>query len=404
VNVRVAVERVVAAMEAREDELVAAMLRRNVAEVPDLGIAGDEPEMLDTYRASATANLRAGLTMLSDGVARLLDGAVDPGGVLPSVDVPIDLVLEARASARARVPLEALLRTYRIGHAVTWEALIDEVARVVPESADRQTVLRLLSRFTFAYVDLVLPVVTSEYEAERGRQARRSDQRRLDQVLMILNGTVVDAGDLGYDLRAWHLGLIAWGDGAAAAVQQVAEELARPVLCVRTAEGTAWGWIGGRSRPRRDTWERIRGARLPDGVSVALGTGLRGISGFRRTHRQARDARQVGMALRNRVTRYSDVAVDALALRDPDAARAYVDEMLGALKSAKNSDVLRDTLEAYLGWGLNASSAAKSLGVNDRTVAYRLKVFEELSGLSLIAQRFEVEAAMRLDRVLSQLR
>src|SRR5215813_10938185 len=113
VNLRVALERVVAGVASREDELVESMIRRNAAEVPDLGLARDEP-VLGAVRASARANLRAGLAVLSGDA------------VLP-VELPVEAVQEAREWARARVPVEALLRTYRVGHAVVWGAFIEEV-------------------------------------------------------------------------------------------------------------------------------------------------------------------------------------------------------------------------------------------------------------------------------------
>jgi DNA-binding PucR family transcriptional regulator len=107
------------------------------------------------------------------------------------------------------------------------------------------------------------------------------------------------------------------------------------------------------------------------------------------------------MILGSRFTRYSEVAVEALALRDPDAVRQFVDHELGPLARARNADKLRQTLAAYLRCGFNASAAASAIGVNDRTVAYRLKVIEELIGRPLISRWFELEAAMRLERVLA---
>ena len=74
--------------------------------------------------------------------------------------------------------------------------------------------------------------------------------------------------------------------------------------------------------------------------------------------------------------------------------------MLGALNEARNSGILRKTLATYVQHGLNASAAAKSLGINDRTVAYRLKVVEDVTGHSFAGHRFEFEAALRLERIL----
>jgi hypothetical protein len=393
VNLRIALDLVVAAVASREDELVESMIRRNAAEVPDLGLARDEP-VLAAVRASARANLRAGLAVLSD------DAAPHGGAVLP-VELPVEAVQEARESARARVPLEALLRTYRVGHAVAWEAFIEEVERSVPDAQGRQAVLRLLNRYAFAYIEAVLPVVASEYQAECRRLARQLEQRRFDAVLAVLDGTAQDAAELNYHLRGWNLGLIAWGGHPETAIAAIGRRLERPALCVKVGDRTAWGWFGGRATFGPESWQRMRRTRIPGGTSIAIGEGGAGVEGFRRTHRQAREAQRIGMALRSRFTRYSDVAVEALALRDHDAACQFVEQVLGPLGHARNAGKLRQTLAAYLRCGFNASATASSIGINDRTVAYRLKIIEGLIGRPLTSAWFELEAALRLERVLA---
>src|SRR5215470_5990924 len=349
VNLRVALERVVAGVASREDELVESMIRRNAAEVPDLGLARDEP-VLGAVRASARANLRAGLAVLSD------DAAPHGDAVLP-VELPVEAVQEAREWARARVPVEALLRTYRVGHAVVWGAFIEEVERLVPDAQERQAVLRLLNRYSFAYIEAFLPLVAGEYQAECRRQSRYLDQRRFDAVLAVLEGTTQDAAELNYYLGGWNLGSIAWGGRPEAAVAAIGRGLKRPALCVKVGDGTAWGWFGGRARLGPESWQRVRHTRIPDDTSIALG--------------------------------------------DPDAARQFVEQALGPLGQARSAGKLRQTLAAYLRCGFNASATASSIGISDRTVAYRLKIIEGLIARPLVSAWFELEAALRLERVLA---
>src|SRR5262249_60558987 len=109
VNLRVALEGVVAGVASREDELVESMIRRNAAEVPDLGLARDEP-VLGAVRASARANLRAGLAVLSD------DAAPHGDAVLP-VELPVEAVPEGRGGGRAPGAGEGPLRPDRGGPA-----------------------------------------------------------------------------------------------------------------------------------------------------------------------------------------------------------------------------------------------------------------------------------------------
>jgi PucR C-terminal helix-turn-helix domain/GGDEF-like domain len=227
------------------------------------------------------------------------------------------------------------------------------------------------------------------------------EQRRFDAVLAVLNGTIEDAADLNYQMRGWNLGLVAWGANPEAAVVAIGRALERPALCVKVGGDTAWGWLGGRAKFGPESQQRLLCTRIPDGTSIAIGEGGTGVEGFRRTHRQARDAQRIGMALGHRLTRYSDVAVEALALRDPDGARQFVDQVLSPLKHARNANNLRQTLTAYLRCGFNASATASSIGVNDRTVAYRLKTIEKLIAQPLTSAWFELEAALRLERVLA---
>src|SRR5262249_61161067 len=112
VNLRVALERVVAGVASREDELVESMIRRNAAEVPDLGLARDEP-VLGAVRASARANLRAGLAVLSD------DAAPHGDAVLP-VELPVEAGQEARGGGGGRGPGGARRRTHLGGHGAWW--------------------------------------------------------------------------------------------------------------------------------------------------------------------------------------------------------------------------------------------------------------------------------------------
>jgi hypothetical protein len=158
----------------------------------------------------------------------LSDDAAPHGDAVLPVELPVEAVQEAREWARARVPVEALLRTYRVGHAVVLGAFIEEVERLVPDAQERQAVLRLLNRYSFAYIEAFLPLVAGEYRAESRRQSRYLDQRRFDAVLAVLEGTTQDAAELNYYLSGWNLGSVAWGGSPEAAVAAIGRGLKRP--------------------------------------------------------------------------------------------------------------------------------------------------------------------------------
>jgi hypothetical protein len=190
-------------LEEEIDELVETMLPRMRAEVPDFDV-GLRPELRDAERASIYGNFRAILGAL--------------GGDRTQPDAPAEAMEEARVTARAGVPLESLLHTYRVGHAVVWERALDIAEELAPDGRSRHAVLKIGSRWLFSYVDAVARHVTIEYTRERDRIMRSSIERRVQLVRDILDGAAIDAGELGYDLDAEHLALVVQGSGRRAAL------------------------------------------------------------------------------------------------------------------------------------------------------------------------------------------
>ena len=91
-------------------------------------------------------------------------------------------------------------------------------------------------------------------------------------------------------------------------------------------------------------------------------------------------------------------------LADERAARAFVAAELAPLDRSRDGAKLRETLTAYFASGFNASAAAAMLKVNDRTIAYRLNSIEEQLGCSVRVRQTELQAAIRLERVLEAAR
>src|SRR3954453_13716345 len=81
-------------------------------------------------------------------------------------DAPAEAREEARVTARSGVPLESLLHTYRVGHAVVWERALDVVEEISVDPRSRHAVLRIGSHWLFAYVDAIAGQVTKEYTRE----------------------------------------------------------------------------------------------------------------------------------------------------------------------------------------------------------------------------------------------
>jgi PucR C-terminal helix-turn-helix domain/GGDEF-like domain len=374
------------AVRARSGVLVEQMLARFVLEVPHAGVQ-DDPDVAAAMRESCHANLHASLAEL--GRTRRSPATGAPSGALE----------EARTTAQAGVPLDALLQTYRIGHAVAWEAIVVAISEMDRLTEPQRTDLLLrCSRYAFAYVDRVMPVVAAEHTQERDRLIRGRAQRRAQLVRDAIDGTPVDSGELGYDLSGQHRAAIGWGRDGEAALLQLATTLGTRPLVISAAGQTVWGWVGGR---HDDQVVRRASAALDltDG-GLALSNPATGPGGFSESHHQARRARRIGVATGAQVVHFADVSLECLMLVDETAARSFVAAELAPLDIGRDGSKLRDTLTAYFASGFNASAAAAALNVNDRTVAYRLNTIEERLGRPVRTRHAELHAAIRVERIL----
>jgi len=368
---------------ANGEALADAMVERIRAEVVEFGDF-DGPELWEAVRASCRANIDEGLADMGR------DGA------LPEA-IPPDARELALITARLDMPLAALLRAYRVAHALMWQSWFDAVEREPADPGVRRVALEHGSRYFFDYVDRLSTLVTDEYTAERDRFMRSREQRRTQLVRDVLDGADPDPGEamreLDYDLRLEHLAMVVSGPDPEAAVRELGRLLDAPHgLVVSLTGDSAWAWLG-----------RTRAFALPERLeapadsTVSLGDPSPGVEGFRRSHREARDAHRVAVRGDGGVTRYDSVALEALVAGNEPRARAFVARELRGLDGADaRSARLRQTLRAYFATGQNASAAAAMLGVHEHTVAYRLRTIEERLGRPVTARRAELETALRL--------
>ncbi|WCB93425.1 hypothetical protein DSM104299_02138 [Baekduia alba] len=370
-------------VEREQPRLQELMLERWHEQVPEY-FDPEDPDFLAVSRESIASNLKA----IADG---LVSGRAEPAHLPPGA------VDEALTAARDRVAWGLVDRTYRIGHAILWEELLAEIEDWPLQGRGRSDLLRVVSRYLFAYVDHVTGELAEIHQAERDRQLRGHELRQIAWVRDVLDGTPVtdEAGD--YDLRREHVCVVAWGEQAELAITELGRRLDATVLIVPGQGSALWGWVGGRpTLPER--WDTALASFAPAGdTSMSLGDPADGADGFRRTHRQATEAARVARLVAPAVVRYRDVALEALLLRDERAARAFVDERIGTLLvDDDRTRVLLETLVAYVDAGWVAASAAARLGVHERTIAYRLATIEKRLDHPLTQRRLEVGAALRI--------
>jgi len=382
VPLRIALEELGVALDARAPEIHDAVRMRLAREVPELR-ALDDPELVQACRHTIAANVHAGL-------AHLRADADEPE------DVPIDARHLARLWAQRGVPPQLLLRCHAVAQTAAWDAVVDAIEDADPPPALRGPLLRRASHIVFGYVNGAARHVLDAYEAER-TEAGSPELRRLRLIERVLAGEDDRGFGLGYDLTAQHLGFVAWGRGAAAFPERLRERTERRLLVVRPTDRTVWGWAGGRDELSPAEQRAFAQTPEQDQVAVAFGALGRGVAGFRATFEQARQAQRVAVSSGRCLVFFRDVALEALAGRDADSARSFVAAELGPLAGDDPKSVqLRETLRAYFVASGNAAACAAALGVHDQTVAYRLRRIEERLGHSVASRRPELEVALRL--------
>ena len=321
------------------------------------------------------AGLRAAVSSAVDYALAGIEYGEQKAPPLPDV-----LRSQARLAARSGVSLDTVLRRYLAGHALLESFLIEEVeAGELVSPGCLKRVLR--SQVTLA--DRVLAAVSEAYSQE-AESRRGGIDRRAEQVNRLLAGEMLEASELGYELKGHHLGLVAKGPRAEGAVEALASSLGRRCLSLEREDGSVWAWLGGRERiDAEDLAVLVQGSHRP-GLVFAVGEPNQGLGGGRLTHEQARAAFTIARRRAKGPVRYGEVALLASLLQDDLALvslrRLYLEPLEG---ERDGGETFRRTLAAYFDADRNLSSAAAALGVSRRTVANRLRVVEERIGRTL---------------------
>ena len=281
----------------------------------------------------------------------------------------------ARQRAAEGLPLEDLLRAYRLGGRLGWEALV-AVAEPEEQSALLPGVARLMQ-----YVDHVSDAVTEAYHDER-RHLFSDDERRVHELFEGLQHTApldpqtIDlAHQIGFPVEDRYVPFtIALVDGPAHGHAQLAAALRqRGVLALASGD-------------------RVNGLLGPDAdpATLAEGASLRAIGPS--TPRAELAPMLVDLRLLIDVARHAgregdlrleEFLPELLLARSPHLGAMLESRVYGPLESAaeKGGADLLTTLEAFLAAALDRRATADALHVHPNTLDYRLRRIEELTGL-----------------------
>ncbi|MCC3316056.1 PucR family transcriptional regulator [Nocardia africana] len=343
--------------------------------------------------------------------------ALRHGIAVERITAPTAALEYARRLAQHGVPVNALVRAYRLGQRGLTELVFAELHAIDMEPTTRIAVIEEITDVLFAYIDWISQQVVAVYEEERERWLENRNSVRAMRVREVLaQDTAVDVDDataaIRYPLRRHHVAMVLWYPDAdsdsddLARLQRFVRDLAGAVdvaaapLFAAADRTSGWVWLPYTSDPD-DPAARIRrfAATRPDAPHIAIGAVGVGVEGFRRSHRQAQRARAVAArsGAADKVVAATDPGLTAAALlgENPAAVRDWVGDVLGPLATDTASDArLRDTLRVFLRTGSSYKAAAQELGLHYNSVKYRVSRAVSRRGRPIADDRLDVEIAL----------
>ncbi len=394
---------IVARLSERLDEVSAAIQRRLASVIPELW---DDAGVMELLGASTESNVET------------VFHAVRYEIPIENIEPPTAALEYARRMAQRGLPMNALVRAYRLGHEIVLEFARDEIDGAGLDPRMSLAVFERVTAVTFRYVDWISQAVVVEYEHARDRWLENRNSERAMRVREVLVATEVDldaiTSAIRYPMRRIHLGVVLWlpeetapGDELAR-LERFLRELTESLqaqgspLFVAADRVSAWGWIPLSHAAAESVVADVRKfvADDDDPPFVALGSPLPGVEGFRRSHRQAKRARDLVIAAGAdpaSVIATDDPGFSAAALLSDDLAEArqWVHEVLGPLSSDTDNDArMRETLRVFLRGGASYKTAADQLHLHSNSIKYRVQRALERRGWPIGDDRLDVEIAL----------
>jgi hypothetical protein len=340
-------------------------------------MAAGDPQL----RASLRRNLEAGIR-----------------GLLP--DVPATHHAShaegARAVGRQRaaqgVPLEAVLRAYRLGGQVTWEALVAQSRQ--GDRHDDGLLLEVAGSLWRAN-DRGCSAAAEGYRAEERRRAGLDAAEHQRLVDALLDGR---GNDPAFVRTASELLGVPLEGRLAVVVAPPADDgpdpLADPApALLRRGIRSAWGTRSGAQvgvvalGPRRLA-ELLGWLGVLTTGPVGVSSVVEGAAAVAGAYRLAGTAARTLPAGLSRVVTIDDRLPEALLSNSPEIAERLVGQMLGRLELPDDErEVLLETLSAFLDADGSPTRAADLLYCHRNTVMHRLRRIESVTGRKLTDPR-----------------
>ena len=254
--------------------------------------------------------------LLRDTVSGNVDtffAAIRHGIPVTQVEPPTAALEYARRLAQREISADALVRAYRLGHRAALEAILSEIRTSNIEPRLSLNVFERMATTSFDYIDWIS--AAGHRHLPRGARALGREPKQPAYVAgsraprwWRCRHRCNDHGDPLSAQRnppapSW-CGAPKSDDGAEpAALEPSVRKLAESVggqdnsLFISVDRATGWGWIPLSAAAAAKAAARLRKlATATSGPCIAAGNPLPGVDGFRRSHQQAQDARNVAMA------------------------------------------------------------------------------------------------------------
>ncbi|MFI7678027.1 PucR family transcriptional regulator [Actinophytocola sp. NPDC049390] len=316
-----------------------------------------------------------------------------------------DLYDAARATGRQRaqqrMPLDDVLRSFRLGGRLVWEALIHRAR--AGELADPDELLNLAS-WVWTVVDDTSAQVAIAYHATERELVRVDEQRRATLWEGLLHGRAKEpafalqaAQSIGVPVDGPYTVVVLdaeTGDNRTGSALECGLAEAGVVSVWQARAGTLVGLLA-----VADTTVALRVLRADPRVPVGVSMTVPSLADVDVAYRQAVLARNTVPPGRVEVAALADRLPEALLLSAPALAEALIERRLGPLLKVPLAErrLLLDTLNSWLETGGSINQTANAVHCHRNTVINRLRRVETITGLDLAdtAAHLELSLALR---------
>lgn len=311
----------------------------------------------------------------------------------------------ARATGQRRaeqgLPLDVVLRSFRIGGRLIWDDLVDHGNAAL--DADE---LREIGTLLWEVVDETSAQVATSYHLHERAAVRADEQLRAQLWEGLINGR---AKEPGFAHEVSHLLDLPVSGDYLVVVSGVELDQATADRSL-SPHATAWvrrtgglvGLVALRDESPDDTLVALSDLATSAAVSLGASTVVHGLSGVDVGYRQASLALRVQDASAG-LAAFDDQLPEALLLSSPEIAARLVGSWLGPLLALPDSEaqILVDTLRAWVAAGGSATRTALTAHCHRNTVVNRLRRAGELTGRTLTddAPPVELDLALRALRL-----